>query len=127
VLIVDDEPSARSLLRTVVEQLGVPIQIEEAADGDEVMDIVRRTRPDLVLLDITLPGSRASGVILCRVLASDPRTQVVIVTGTASDSILQTCLSLGALECVRKPFDVEQMREKLARWLGVPEAAPASP
>jgi CheY-like chemotaxis protein len=123
VLIVDDEPAARTLLRTVVEQLGVPVHIEEAADGDAVMEIVQRARPDLVLLDITLPDSRASGVMLCRVLASDPRTQVVIVTGTASESILRTCLSLGALDCVRKPFNVDQMRSKLARWLGVPAPA----
>jgi CheY-like chemotaxis protein len=126
VLIVDDEPSARKLLRAILEQLGVPIRIEEAADADSAMDIVRRTRPDLVLLDIVLPDSRASGVILCRVLSSDPRTQVVIVSGNANESLLRTCLSMGALDCVRKPFSVEQMRSKLARWLAVPAAAVAS-
>ena len=123
VLIVDDEPAARTLLRTIVEQLDAPIHIEEAADGDAVMEIVRRGRPDLVLLDITLPDSRASGVILCQVLASDPRTQVVIVTGNTNESILQTCVTMGALECVRKPFNVDQMRANIARWLDVPEAA----
>jgi len=126
VLIVDDEPSARKLLRAILEQLGGPIRIEEAADGDSAMEIARRTRPDLVLLDIVLADSRASGVILCRVLCQDPRTQVVIVSGNASETILRTCLSMGALECVRKPFSAEQMLSKLARWLGVPAAAVAS-
>ena len=120
VLIVDDEPSARKLLRAILEQLGVPIRIEEAADGDSAMEAVRRTRPDLALLDIVLPNSRASGVILCGVLCREPRTRVVVVSGNASESILRTCLSMGALECVRKPFCVEQMRSKLARWLAVP-------
>jgi CheY-like chemotaxis protein len=45
------------------------------------------------------------------------------VSGTASESILRTCLSLGAVECVPKPFNVDQMRSKLARWLGVPAPA----
>ena len=126
VLIVDDEPAARKLLRTVVEQLDAPVRVEEAADADAVMEIVRRARPDLVLLDITLPDSRASGVILCQVLASDARTRVVIVTGNATESILHTCLTMGALECVRKPFNVEQMRSNIARWLDVPDPPPAS-
>ena len=126
VLIVDDEPAARKLLRTIVEGLDAPVRVEEAADGDEVMEIARRTRPDLVLLDITLPDSRASGVILCQVLASDARTRVVIVTGNTSESILHTCLTMGALECVRKPFNVDQMRSNIARWLDVPEAAATS-
>jgi CheY-like chemotaxis protein len=126
-LIVDDEPSMRKLLRAILEQLGIPIRIEEAADADSAMDAVRRTRPDLVLLDIVLPDSRASGVILCRVLCQDARTQVVVVTGNASESILRTCLAMGALDCVRKPFSAEQMRSKLARWLAVPAAAVGSP
>jgi CheY-like chemotaxis protein len=119
-LIVDDEPSARKLLRAVLEQLDFPCRIEEAEDGDSAMEVVRRTRPDLVLLDIVLRDSRASGVILCRVLCGDPRTQVVIVSGHASESVLQACLAMGAVECVRKPFCPEQMRSKLARWLAVP-------
>ena len=114
VLIIDDDPSTRKLLREILEQLGVPIRIDEAADGDSAMGVVRRRRPDLVLLDIVLPDSRASGVILCQVFCRDPRTQVVIVSGNASESIFDACLAVGALECVRKPFSVEQMRSKLA-------------
>lgn len=119
VLIIDDDSNTRKLLREILEQLGVPIRIDEAADGDSAMGVVRRRRPDLVLLDIVLPDSRASGVILCQVLCRDPRTQVVIVSGNASESIFDACLAVGALECVRKPFSVEQMRSKLAGWLDV--------
>ena len=119
VLIIDDEPTARKLLREILEQMGVPIRVEEAPDGDSAMDVVRRVRPDLVLLDIVLSNSRASGVILCQVLCRDARTQVVIVSGNASESIFDACLAVGALECVRKPFSVEQMRSKLAGWLDV--------
>jgi DNA-binding response OmpR family regulator len=118
VLIIDDEPTARKLLREIVEQLDFPVRVEEAPDGDSAMDVVRRVRPDLVLLDIMLPDSRASGVILCQVLCRDARTQVVIVSGNTSESISEACLAVGALECVRKPFSVEQMRTKLVGWLG---------
>ncbi len=120
VLIVDDEPGARALLKAVVHELGIPCRVEEAGDGDSAMEAVERRRPDLVLLDIVLPDSRASGVMLCRALCADPRTQVVVVSGHASESVMQACLAMGAAACVRKPFSVEEMRSKLAGWLAVP-------
>jgi CheY-like chemotaxis protein len=122
VLIVEDEPSARALLRAILYQLDVPCRIDEAADGDAALEAARRRRPDLVLLDIVLPGSRASGVLVCQALCGDPRTKVVIVSGNASKSVIQACLSMGAVDCVRKPFSAEHMRSKLAQWL-----APAVP
>jgi len=118
VLIVDDQDATRALLRATIEGLSIPCVISEAADGDTAIDIARRTRPDLVLLDIVLPGSSASGVLVCQELCKDSRTTVVIVSGQAVDSVLNACLSAGAIDHVRKPCSVEQMRGKLAGWLG---------
>jgi len=118
VLIVDDEAATRALLRATIEGLSIPCVISEAADGDAAIDIARRTRPDLVLLDIVLPGSSKSGVLVCQELCKDSRTTVVIVSGQAVDSVLNACLSAGASDQVRKPFSVAQMREKIAGWLG---------
>ncbi len=117
VLIVDDEPAVRTLLREITEGLSVACQVYEAADGQSALQIARSRHPDLVLLDIVLPGSSTSGVLVCQELCRDSRTKVVIVSGNANKTILRTCLSMGAADCVSKPFVPGQLRSKLMTWL----------
>ena len=117
ILIVDDDQPTRLLLKAAVEGLAVPCRIYEAASGDEAIDVGRRSRPDLALVDIVLPGSGASGVMVCRQLCRDSRTKVVVVSGQASDLIIQAALAAGAIEYIRKPFSVNDLQAKLAGWL----------
>jgi len=117
VLIVDDDHPTRLLLKATIEGLSIPCRILEAADGDTALELAGRTRPDLALIDIVLPGSSASGVLLCERLCKDSRTKVVVVSGQANESIVQAALSVGAVAYVRKPFSVDDMRVKLAAWL----------
>lgn len=117
VLIVDDQPEIREALRMILEALPQPCRVLEASDGDSALALARAERPDIVLLDIVLPGSGPSGVLVCQELCKDSRTKVVIVSAEASDAIVEACLSLGAVEYVRKPFSVPDLQEKLAAWL----------
>lgn len=117
VLVVDDEAATRALIKATVEGSSVRCRISEAADGDTALKIARESRPDLVLLDIVLPGSSASGVLVCEELCKDPRTKVIIVSGQAGAGIIDACLSAGALQHVSKPFSVPDMRAKLEQWL----------
>jgi len=117
VLIVDDEAATRTLLKKTVQGLSLPCNILEAADGDSALRIAKQSQLDLVLLDIVLPGSSTSGVLLCQEFCKDSRTKVVVVSGNATDAIAQTCLSMGAAGIVRKPFSVEDVRHQLEQWL----------
>jgi len=117
VLIVDDDEATRKLLRATVEGLATPCLVYEVADGDEAIQFARRNRPDLALVDIVLPGSEASGVMVCRELCRDSRTKVVVVSGQTSDAISQAALAAGAIAYVRKPFSVDELRTKLEGWL----------
>jgi two-component system phosphate regulon response regulator PhoB len=117
VLIVDDDDATRLLLRAIVEGLSVPCLIYEATDGDAAIQFARRNRPDLALIDIVLPGSEASGVTVCKELCRDSRTKVVVVSGQASDAIIQAALSAGAQAYVRKPFAMDEMRARLESML----------
>jgi len=117
ILIVDDEPAVRALLREIAEGLSVTCQVYEAADGQAALQIARSRHPDVVLLDIVLPGSSTSGVLVCQELCKDNRTKVVIVSGNANKTILKTCLSMGAADCVPKPFLPGDLRAKLMTWL----------
>lgn len=56
-------------------------------------------------------------MLVCRALCRDSRTKVVVVSGQASEAIVQAALAAGAIAYVRKPFDLDDMRAKLTRWL----------
>jgi two-component system OmpR family response regulator len=116
VLIVDDQQATRALLRAAFECLPVTHHVREAADGEAALRLAREERPDLVLLDVVLPGSSTSGVLVCNQLCRDG-TKVVIVSGQASQAVIQACLSSGAVDYVPKPFSVEALREKVQKWL----------
>jgi CheY-like chemotaxis protein len=117
VLIVDDDEATRKLLRATVEGVSTSCLVYEMADGDEAIQFARRNRPDLALVDIVLPGSEASGVMVCRELCRDSRTKVVVISGQASDAITQAALAAGAIAYVRKPFSVDELRSRLKGWL----------
>ena len=117
VLIVDDQPATRALMRAAIEGVPYACQVREATDGDAALRLAHEERPDLVLLDIVLPGSSTSGVLICNQFCREG-TKVVIVSGQASRAIVQACLSSGAVDYVPKPFSVEALREKLKEWLG---------
>ena len=117
VLIVDDQEPTRMLIKAAIQNTGIDCRVIEAAEGDSALAAAQQHRPDLVLLDIVLPDSSASGVLLCDYLCKDAHTKVVIVSGQASKSIIQTCLNAGAIDYVSKPFSVETLQEKITGWL----------
>ncbi len=117
ILIVEDEAAARRLLRTTVQGLPEQYEIIEAPDGDSALEMARQRHPRLALVDIILPDSGVSGVLLCRTLCTELGVRVVVVSGKASRAIVQSCLSMGAIAYVEKPFSVEGMRARLTEWL----------
>jgi CheY-like chemotaxis protein len=117
VLIVDDEAATRALLKKIVQGLYPSAQLHEASDGETALRIARAAHPDLVLLDIVLPGSDTSGVLVCQELTR-AQIPVLIVSGNATGQVLQTCLSLGAADILRKPFTIEDAQAKIKTCLG---------
>jgi len=117
VLIVDDEASVRTLIKATLRSAAVPCEVSEAADGDGALEMARRTPPDLVFLDIVLPGSSVSGVLVCQELCKKAETKVIVISGKASDAAIEGCLWAGAADSVRKPFSVPELRSKLEEWL----------
>lgn len=103
ILIVDDEPTIRVLLRAALE--GAGHRVIEAADGVSALATALRLRPDLILLDVALPG--LNGLDVCRRLREDPATAgtpVFLLTGFVQQAERQAAKDVGAHEFVRKPF-----------------------
>ena len=125
VLVVDDEPIVRDVVVRYLRRDG--FDTLEAADGDAARTIIESGAPDLVVLDLMLPGT--DGLALCRWIRTDSALPVIMVTarGEAADRIVG--LELGADDYVTKPFSPRELairvRNVLKRTDSPPSAAAA--
>jgi DNA-binding NarL/FixJ family response regulator len=141
VVIVDDEPLIRSGLRAIVDAESDLTVVGEAGDGAEVLGVVRRTRPDVVLMDVRMPavdGIRATQLVLDGV---DPAPRVLVVTTFENDDYVYDALRAGASGFLLKrtpPADIIQGIRTVAtsesllfpeaiRSLAIAYARPAEP
>ncbi len=105
VLIVDDDAGVRESLRMVLKELYDPTAV---ASGEEALAGIGELRPNVVLLDVLMPGLDGLAV-LERVKSEDSRTPVVMLTATKTVKTAVTAMKLGAFDYVTKPFDVEEL------------------
>lgn len=116
VLIADDVLLNRHILQTILRQDG--IETREAADGDEALTLVRSERPDLVLLDVVMPGR--DGYAVCTELKNDPAlADIPIIFISSRDNTEDRIhgLTLGASDYVSKPFDAEEVLARVRTHL----------
>jgi CheY-like chemotaxis protein len=108
ILIIDDEPLVATCLRDLLEtEAGCLVQ--EAASGEDGVNAVMGQRPDLVLLDITMPG--IDGIeVLKRIRAIDRSIPVIMITGSANLEVLGAAVKNGAFGYVPKPFNLDYVR-----------------
>ena len=112
ILLVDDEPHVRKYVGLLARGLGSPVIIE-AANSEEAMAKFSQESPDLVLLDVNLPG--AGGIqILSAILAQDPDAKVVMLTSLANRQTIEECLRLGAVSYIRKDTPKEAILAELS-------------
>ncbi len=111
ILIVDDEPLARDTVRLLLdEQEGVEI-VGEAKNGDEAVEMIGSENPDIVFLDIQMPGKTGFEVIE----AVGAENMPVIVFATAYDEYALKAFEAQALDYLLKPYDDERFEEALSR------------
>lgn len=122
ILVCDDDPSLRELVRAV---LGDRYRFVEAADGAEALEIARELHPDLIVLDVMLPG--LSGIEVLEAIRGDERLRelkvVVITAWSHAEMEVQVA---GADRFVSKPFDPDDLSEAVEELLtGVGSTEPA--
>ena len=114
ILIVDDEPSIRRILREILEF--EKYTIEEASDGLECVTRIQREKFDVVILDIKMP--RMDGIDVLREIRNDKLLRlipVVMLTSSKQDPDIQTAYQLGANSYVVKPVDFESFQEAVSQ------------
>lgn len=112
VLVIDDEPQIRQTLRTALERHDYEVML--AASGEEGLDIAARQAPDLVILDLAMPGT--NGFEVCRQLRRWTKIPIIILSVRGSEDDKIQALDLGADDYLTKPFG---MRELFARMRAV--------
>jgi DNA-binding response OmpR family regulator len=115
ILICDDEASLRELMRVSLDGNYV---FDEAADAAEAIEVAERVRPDLVLLDVMMPGG--SGLSVLERLRSDPGSSdvpVVVVSAFATEEDRLAAEEAGADDFLKKPFDPDELAALVERLL----------
>ena len=111
VMVVDDEPEVRQLLGEFLSGRGYEVLL--AATGKEALDAIDVQRPDLVLLDVAMPGM--DGVeTLKRIVMDDPPVPVIIVTANPDISLTSKLLAMGAVDYIPKPFDLDYLEQAVS-------------
>jgi DNA-binding response OmpR family regulator len=121
VLVVDDEPTIREVVVGYLQREG--FKTVEAADGNRARELLEQDPPDLVVLDVMLPGT--DGLELCRWIRSRSRLPVILLTARGEESDRIVGLELGADDYVTKPFSPRELAARVRTVLrrAEPDAA----
>ncbi len=106
ILIVEDERSQRELLRDFLAKQGY--RVREAQNGDEAVDLVRHSPPDIVLVDFKMPGKNGQDV-LGDVKRLDPEVAVIMMTAYGTIRTAVDAMQAGAMEYITKPIDLDEL------------------
>jgi CheY-like chemotaxis protein len=124
ILVVDDEPEIVDFIKDLLAET-IPHQLESAADGFTAGRLVQTFMPDLVILDLLLPG--VDGFQVCKTIREDAETKttkILAVTGYDSADIKKKIIDSGADDYLGKPLDYAQTLEKISKLLGVSLSRP---
>ncbi len=116
ILIVDDNEDVVTTYRVVLERMG--FEVDTARDGNECIERIDSARPDMVLLDVLLPG--LSGSEVCRLIKETAQTRtipVVAITASLAANTRVRMAEVGADEFLLKPIDVSDLNRVIKRFL----------
>jgi two-component system chemotaxis response regulator CheY len=119
VLIVDDSPTIRGFARLFLKAL--PVEVAEAEEGKQALEIVRRNLPVVAIVDVNMPGM--DGLAFTRELRADPRPEVaslpvVLLTGDAGAELQQEGRAAGATGFLGKPIKGPELQTIVKQYLG---------
>lgn len=121
ILVADDEPNIALSLKFLMEQAGFAVQT--AYDGQQALDLIADSVPDLILLDINMP--KVNGYQVCEAVRAKPdwdHVRIVMLTAKGRDIEREKGLALGADDYITKPFATQEVVTKVRELLGADES-----
>jgi two-component system chemotaxis response regulator CheY len=117
VLIVDDLTFIKMVLKDLVEKAGFRV-VGEASDGEEALRMFEEKRPDVVLMDVTMP--KMDGLTaLQKILAVDPEAKVIMCSALGQQRLILQAIQLGAKDFIVKPFRPERVIGSIKKTLDI--------
>jgi len=116
ILVAEDEPDIRGLIRFSLEFIG--LRVVEAANGQEALDLATTEQPDLIMLDVRMP--KLNGYEACQQLKEQESTRdipVVFLSARGQETEIKYGLELGAVEYILKPFAPDQLQKRVLSLL----------
>ncbi len=118
ILVIDDEQGIRNLLDTLLRRKGYDVVLAES--GSKGLELFRRERPDVIVLDLIMP--EMTGLAVLRQIRSlDSKKPVIVLTGAGTAEAEQQIRALGVTEYVEKEFSLHRLGDALNRLLSNPE------
>jgi len=114
VLAVDDEPSIQMLLRMILTEYG--LDVLTASNGEEAIDLVRKTSPDLILLDVVMP-KKGGAEVVTELRSSDDTRGLPIILISANANLQELPIAPMVQGLMVKPFDLEDLMRKVTDLL----------
>lgn len=120
IFIVDDEPNVRNAIKRILHDDLPIIETIDTGEGNEVLRIVENLKPDLILLDVLMPG--INGLEILKDLKSNKgkeisKIPVMMLTGVGNREITRKARELGAIDYITKPFNEKVLLMKLKRYM----------
>ena len=117
ILVIDDEQGIRDLLDTILRRKGYDVVLAES--GRKGLELFRREHPDVIVLDLKMPGMDGL-TVLQQVRSLNPKQPVIILTGAGTPEAEQQVRALGVTEFVEKEFSLHLLGDSLKRLLNDP-------
>lgn len=115
IVIVDDDKLHVELLKTIIENIDRPSTIHVAHDGFEAGQLITQQQPDIVLLDLKMPG--LDGFSVCQRIKQNPQQQsirIIAITGFADPDNVERILAAGAEQCLSKPIQIQTITQLIS-------------
>ncbi len=110
VMVVDDSEFMRRVLSEIIEHMGM--EVVEAKDGASALDMYEKEKPDIVTLDIVMPGMNGLET-LKKLREKYPKSRVIMVSALSEKSMVKEAIDAGAVDFIVKPFKKEDVKEAL--------------
>ena len=111
ILVADDSDAIRLVLNDILS-IGKHTIAGEASNGEEAVELFFKISPDLLLLDLAMPKKDGLTVVK-EIMEKNPRAKIILITASDDQKIINQCLQFGALSCISKPFDINNVLKQI--------------